>query len=561
MGRAFYAGSSATLAVKPRLFPLVVGPTGAGKSHLVKLTAETLRANHLRVTYGDWVPRGAREGAGEATTQRIIEAVLSHDRVLLHIDELDKCQLSYEHSWTRSIANDIWNVLDGELRHHQAADDATAARLRKRVASGLWIVGSGTWQQVFEEASRAGLGFNAQPPPPVAADPVALREKIVQARMIPTELLSRFAGELQFIFYPETVEEKQRLLDESGILELARSIGFPVSVNDLNFAAAGMRCLESLLTRVVIAAQEQREAAGQPEAVPAEPAVTPPATVVAKEPVLPPAAESGEDDGLPLVRIARDPFAGAYAVWFDNSYGDRPNMDFRFRRIQGRCRRGWGEVCEPDPALLGFKTWCCQQGLPMPENPELAFGPGAALPKDATQIRLVADARALHELWRATSRATVERASRKKRYDAIVRSSLPGEVIAEFEQYARHIMTRGLTHGAEAKLPPDFCIVEVHRRFVADVHRGTLLANDWWHQEALDDASYGVSVVPHLRKLWQAAVDAIDHVDRWDSVTDCYFVPEVLHQDGEAMLATDWEQLTAGQRERIERFFEAQQRT
>ena len=88
LGNLFYEGqSAATCAVKPRLFPLLVGPTGAGKTWLVRLAAEKLRVKPLHLTFGSWLPLGIRQV--RPTQFTIIDALLRTERVALHLDELE----------------------------------------------------------------------------------------------------------------------------------------------------------------------------------------------------------------------------------------------------------------------------------------------------------------------------------------------------------------------------------------------------------------------------------------------------------------------------------------
>lgn len=97
---------------RPRLYPMIAGPTGAGKSYRVEKLAGNLSANYFRVTFGEWLPKGAASEAGERTLFRILNAVRNNKRVLLHLDELDKCWFSFETVGERSIANELWDALD-----------------------------------------------------------------------------------------------------------------------------------------------------------------------------------------------------------------------------------------------------------------------------------------------------------------------------------------------------------------------------------------------------------------------------------------------------------------
>jgi len=257
MGEVFFLQDFAGLTIRPRLFPLVVGPTGAGKTFLVQRVAKRLSATHLRITWGDWIPRGARDGLGAQTTFAILEALEQADALLLHIDELDKCREDYRNAWSRSVANDLWNVMDGlfPVADYLKAKGVPVTRelieaMNNKVRSSLMLVGSGTWQAVFNERPRPDVGFMVQCP--TEPDDVALTARIRAAKSIPDELLARFASELLFLHYPNSIEEKKELLDSSGILALAERLGHPINVNELDLNGVGMRKIESLATQLLL---------------------------------------------------------------------------------------------------------------------------------------------------------------------------------------------------------------------------------------------------------------------------------------------------------------------
>lgn len=270
LGRAFFAQEFRRLSIQPRLFPLLIGPTGAGKTFLVRESAESLGASYLRITYGEWMPLGVSR-AGGPTAFALLEAVEGASRLLFHVDELDKCRDLFSTEWGRSVATDLWNVLDGllpfeaYLRSKRRPVEECAA-LRRLVAERLWIVGSGTWQDVFAQQDRPSLGFGAAEPPP-EADDKALFERITRARLIPEELLARFASDPVFLRYPANAAETQVLLEGSGLAAMARAAGVPLDPSELDLRHAGMRALETMATRVLLAMERDRELRSMAEPV------------------------------------------------------------------------------------------------------------------------------------------------------------------------------------------------------------------------------------------------------------------------------------------------------
>jgi hypothetical protein len=290
LGNLFFNGQSiSTCASKPRLFPLIVGPTGAGKSWLVRQAAEKLHVKPLHLTFGSWLPLGNRHD--RPTQFTIIDALLRTERVALHLDELDKVGAAATSDWARSIFNDLWNVLDHQLEaglffssegpgrscryasepgrelietygafgllrpDHTATAENFGRFVAERARSGLWIVGSGTWQSVFEENDEARrIGFSANREQAVPAANAAIAERIRRAGYIPRELLARFSTELLVLNYP-TAAELALLLESLGINALARAAETTVSADDLDLGVAGMRTLESVVTRLLLRRQ------------------------------------------------------------------------------------------------------------------------------------------------------------------------------------------------------------------------------------------------------------------------------------------------------------------
>ncbi len=252
--------------VEPRLFPLLCAPTGAGKTRLVALVAARLGAHCLRVQRGDLAPQGAAKM--RATTFAILDALVLHERLLLHLDELDKFTTGHaaptpSTEWGAGIFSDLWSLLDGVLPcvNYLASEDrvrppgvtVTEAWLQQRVRTGLFIVGSGTWQSVFAAAQRPTLGFGGTN----AATRVEVRaEDIVAAGLISVELLARFSSDIMIMNYAEP-DEVQTLLEATGILALARSCTYTITAEDLDFRRGGFRVIETLYSRLLLLQHRQ----------------------------------------------------------------------------------------------------------------------------------------------------------------------------------------------------------------------------------------------------------------------------------------------------------------
>ena len=263
MGNLFFSGKQTLPMIRLRLNGLIVGPTGAGKSFLAESVARQLRAKYFRVTRGDWIPTGCKDK--RSTVFQILDQVLSYDRVVLHLDELDKFTQLQDREWSASIGADLWNILDkkfqiAEYLHEttfKEGEKITEQYVARRIRLGLWILGSGTWQEVFANSrGRPSIGFGCGR---AEASDVGFAE-IVRSQGISPELLLRFS-EPVFLLYP-TPEETSQLLESTGITALASQVGATISPEQLDWNLGGMRVLENLATRLVIELYKSKQPTG-----------------------------------------------------------------------------------------------------------------------------------------------------------------------------------------------------------------------------------------------------------------------------------------------------------
>ena len=253
LGQLFYTRQCEHQLIKPRLFPLIVGPTGSGKSHLVERVATEIVADYFKVTRGDWIPQGAK--TARPTMYQIMDRAWSRERVLLHVDELDKFQIDFRAGdWGAGISSDLWNILDGKFSFAEYLRDTDFGptkpeleSLTYKVRSSLWIVGSGTWQDLFSQSRKgATVGFLGS-----AASATVEAHDIIQAGVIPSELLHRFNNDLLFLKYP-TPEETAKLLVSTGLATMAKAQGVTLTPEMIDWNNGGIRALETIATRLSV---------------------------------------------------------------------------------------------------------------------------------------------------------------------------------------------------------------------------------------------------------------------------------------------------------------------
>lgn len=259
--RLHYAERVIPLSVTPRTFPLLVGATGVGKSSVVRHVAESVGAHFIAASWSNWIPKGARDN--QPTVETVILACTNHKKVILFVDELDKCPSEGQNdTWSRSLLGDIFAVLDGQLGWPALGQEAQkelqmpdgysdpTTELQELVSRRLWVIGAGTWQSVFDARPSSTLGFNR---PTGSVEPVEARVRSSNA--IPKELLARFNPSLVALRYPD-VDEIRELVARSGLKALAEKLSYQINYQDLDVRRNGLRCLEALATELLIRYQE-----------------------------------------------------------------------------------------------------------------------------------------------------------------------------------------------------------------------------------------------------------------------------------------------------------------
>lgn len=235
-----------------RLHTMLAGPTGCGKSSLVERLAHDTSAAFMRLSIGSWIVQGADVSHGTPAVTQIVQLMLRSPRVIVFIDEFDKLSFDTKNvqDWTRSIANDIFDLLDGRLNWFSLHSRECVRRGIDPVASNpdrlaqyfrerVFFVCAGTWQ-TEHTISRCGQDI-----------PEAVRERAD----FPPELARRLHGEWLTIDYPER-EELEPLLKKQDIYLLAAKCEHPVDLHGIygQVLRRGMSAVDDLRASIALKA-------------------------------------------------------------------------------------------------------------------------------------------------------------------------------------------------------------------------------------------------------------------------------------------------------------------
>jgi hypothetical protein len=252
MARAYFCRAAAPCSVIPRLAPLLIGPTGCGKSSLLRRIAKDHKAAFLRMSVGEWIPMGAKDV--RPTVKTLVDMLAkSPNGLVLFIDELDKAGVDAS-GWTRSTLNEIFAVLDrsfpaAALEAANSSLGISGEEVEERIQQKLFFAGAGTWQRLWSNGVSLGFGAGSNKKTQVL-------DYIATEKVVPVELLMRFSWPPVLLEYPSP-EETITLFDKTGLTRLAEYVGVTLDPAKHDWSRGGMRSLESLAGELLIRQHEQ----------------------------------------------------------------------------------------------------------------------------------------------------------------------------------------------------------------------------------------------------------------------------------------------------------------
>ncbi|MEI9998790.1 MAG: AAA family ATPase [Verrucomicrobiota bacterium] len=223
--------------VVPRNKPLLVGPSGVGKTAVVRRLCDLEKADLLVVNAGSWIPFGASTHPHTLTVIR--NFVAARERACLMIDEIDKAcphqGNAFAHSWSLGVFTEIVSLLDADLKLTTAGWNREQIDHFKR---SIFMVGAGTWQKLTAKEGADVSGIAPEP----------------ETYEIPEEILFRFNPALIRLRPPERDDYVHaiRRVRESLELPVLDSTEMKRLVESAVGSRIGMRWIEHYLTQLLM---------------------------------------------------------------------------------------------------------------------------------------------------------------------------------------------------------------------------------------------------------------------------------------------------------------------
>ncbi|MFZ4774039.1 MAG: ATP-binding protein [Terrimicrobiaceae bacterium] len=248
IGETFFYAEWEGAGLRPRLDPLVVGPSGAGKTHLIRAVAEQLALPVLRITHGEWIVAGSRSSSAH-TTEKVRKFIQQNERGIVHMDELDKARAGFQSEWTISVFAEIFCLID-RVEPAGGRQQDWSPELLKRLSKDIWFIGTGTWQDLWTKQSAPSIGFGGAT---ARIDPADFTADIHRTRLIPDELLRRFCSDI-ICLNSATPDEYRQAARHFGLVKIARKLNIKLDYENGASGNLGARWLEETYASLLVTA-------------------------------------------------------------------------------------------------------------------------------------------------------------------------------------------------------------------------------------------------------------------------------------------------------------------
>ncbi|MBN2234539.1 MAG: AAA family ATPase [Opitutales bacterium] len=240
---------------------LLVSPTGSGKSGLIDELAGDTGCHLMRITRQCMVPVGASDAI--PTLQRIARRLQTEDRIMLHLDELDKYFTGVDSGWERSNLDLLYSMLERKIDWTAIKFDAgdlkqkwTVDQFNEAFRNKVFIIGSGTWQILHtsrDPGSRV-VGFSSTSE--TEDEGLVLMRRLKTEGGLPEEVARRFSLNVLRMDYPD-LEDTDQMLKDLKIYDLAEKVGRVIKPEDIHYEGHGIAIITHMATELTIEYKRQ----------------------------------------------------------------------------------------------------------------------------------------------------------------------------------------------------------------------------------------------------------------------------------------------------------------
>ncbi len=213
------SGVRSVAGVWTRPCPLIIAPSGAGKTFLVNALAEASDVPVFSINLQNWIVRGAKHSSG-LTLEQIADFVRTNTSGIIFVDEINKLNRNHTDSsaWTADLFSEVISFLDCDRR----LDCMGFQGIRQRMKNNFFVVGAAAFQDEWRAGkdSKQEVGFGAAVSPTgtgMSAYEMAVRGQ----NLVPDELLFRFSDRLILIEPPTAGEYGSRIDEIRKLLNLS----------------------------------------------------------------------------------------------------------------------------------------------------------------------------------------------------------------------------------------------------------------------------------------------------------------------------------------------------
>lgn len=203
MARVLFNRRWRALPIRPRFNALLIGPTGSGKTEIVRRVAAALSLPMFEVSASNWMLLGVQNRGATPTWPSLFQFLVENRRGIIFIDEVDKVAGTTD--WSVFLRTEVFVLLDRTLpRDLSESDDlegyartGPARAKRRRLAQArlrcrMLIAAAGAFQHLWEDANRRHVGFASTRDESAASLP----NHDALSRFLPRELVNRFRSRL-----------------------------------------------------------------------------------------------------------------------------------------------------------------------------------------------------------------------------------------------------------------------------------------------------------------------------------------------------------------------------